>query len=333
MDSYGIHATQLAADTAAQHVASINQAIQLHNKTIMSDFQKKEKGETKTTQEEKFFDEGLAAKAAVTVGSSIKTAVDMRNKYGGVARALTQGTSENVYNLTGGLVGQGAKTPITTLKAGPQELAVRAQAEAAGVGPEGAFRDIRSAQLKDVYARDIKPSELSDPKQGLTRGGVMAAPEIDESELGITGKVISKGLTKAGTDVGTAARIGAAGEGVIGLASAGYTLYGDVEGGWKQEGGVHKTGDVLSIAGGVLGTAAAAVPILAPVAALTSLAGSIVDAIGEHEDNVNKQAKELSQGPSGLQTYQTAESNVGQLAQQAKASSLQKLSAGGASSF
>jgi hypothetical protein len=331
MDSYGIHATQLAADTAAQHVAAVNQAIQSHNKNVYNEFQKKISSDTTTTKEDRWEGEGLAIKAAVTAGTSIKTAVAMRNKYGGIGRALTQGTSENVYNLTAGFIGEGPKTPVTTLKAGPQELAVRAQAEAAGVGPEGAFRDIRSAQLKDVYARDIKPSELSDPKQGLTRGGVMAAPEIDESELGITGKVISKGLTTAGTDVGTAARIGAVGEGIVGLGAAGYTLYGDIEGGWKKEGGVTKAGDVLSIAGGVLGTAAAAVPILAPVAALTSLAGSVVDAIGEHEDNVNKQANDLAQGPQGLEKFQTAESNVGQLAQQAKASSLQKLSAGGGS--
>lgn len=332
MDSYGIHATQLAADNAAQHVAAVNQAIQLHNNQLLGEFNKKITSDTTTTKEERWEGEGLAVKAAIGVGTALKTASDMKKKYGGLGRALTQGTSENVYNLTGGLIGQGAKTPITTLKAGPQELAVRAQADTAGVGPEGAFRDIRSAQLKDVYAGDIKPSELSDPKQGLTRGGVMAAPEIDESELGLTGKVIAKGLKSTGTDVSTATRIGAAGEGIVGLAGAGYTLYGDVEGGWNKEGGVTKAGDVLSIAGGVLGTTAAAVPILAPVAALTSLAGSLVDAIGEHEDNVKKQADDLAKGP-GLVKFQTVQSNVGQQAQQAKASPLQQLSSGGASSF
>ena len=331
MDSYGIHATQLAADTAAQHVAAVNQAIQAHNKNVYNEFQKKISKDTTTTKEDRWEGEGLAIKAAVGVGTALRSARDMRNKYGGIGRALTQGTSENVYNLTAGYIGEGPKTPVTTLKAGPRELAVRAQAEAAGVGPEGAFRDIRSAQRQDVFAGAIKPSELSDPKQGLTRGGEMAAPQIGEEELGITGKVVAKGLGKAGVEAGTAARIGAAGEGVLGLASAGYTLYGDIEGGWQKEGGVTKAGDVLSIAGGVLGTAAAAVPILAPVAALTSLAGSIVDAIGEHEDNVNKQANDLAQGPQGLEKYQTAESNVGQLAQQAKASSLQKLSGGGSS--
>lgn len=331
MDSYGIHMTQMAADTAASHVAAVNESIQLHNKGVLSDFQKKEGTETTTTNEERYEGEALATKAAVGVGTALKTANDMRNKYGGIGRALTQGTSENVYNLTGGLIGEGAKSAVTTLKAGPAELAVRAQADATGVGPQGAFRDIRTAQRQDVFQGAIKPSELSDPKQALTSGGKMAAPVVDESELGITGKIVSKGLGKAGIDVGTAARIGAVGEGVVGLASAGYTLYGDVTGGWKKEGDVTRTGDVLSIAGGVLGTAAAAVPILAPVAALTSLAGSIVDAVGEHEDNVNRQANELAAGPQGLEKFQTTESNVGQQAQQAKASSLQKLSGGGGS--
>ena len=49
MDSYGIHMTQMAADTAASHVAAVNESIQLHNKGVLSDFQKKEGSETTTT--------------------------------------------------------------------------------------------------------------------------------------------------------------------------------------------------------------------------------------------------------------------------------------------
>lgn len=329
MDSLGIHYSQMAADTAAQHVALVNQSIQAHNTQILSDFKKKESTDKTASKEQRYEGEALATKAVVGVGTAIKSANDLRNKYGGVSRALTQGTSENVYNLTAGYIGSGARTATTTLKAGPQELAVRAQADAAGVGPEGAFRDIRSAQLQDVYAGAIKPSELSDPKLSLIRGGEEIAPKVSEQDLGLTGKVISKGLTTAGVDIGTATRTAALGEGVIGLAGAAYTFGSDVSGGWKKEGDVTRVGDVLSIAGGLLGTAAAAAPILAPIAALTSLAGSITDAIGQHEDIIKKNAADLAAGPKGLQTYQTTQSNVGQVAQQAKASSLQKLSGTG----
>jgi hypothetical protein len=333
MDSYGIHASQIAADTAAQHVADINRAIQAHNLSQLGNFKKELQTDKSTTTEDKYEDEGLAAKAVVGVGSAIASAAAFREKYGGLAGALTRGTSENVYNLTGGLIGSGARTAVTTLKAGPEELATRAAAAVMG-GPQAAFADIRSAQLRDVYAGNIKPSELSDPKQGLVRGGEMVAPQIEGSELGITGKIISKGLQTTGTAAGTAARLGAVGEGVVGIAGAGYTLYSDIaEGNWQKEGSVTKAGDVLSIAGGVLGTAAAAVPLLAPVAALTSLAGSIVDAIGDHEDNVQKQASDLQKGPGDIQQIQTTESTAGQIAQQAKTSSLQSLSGRGSGSF
>jgi hypothetical protein len=123
MDSYGIHATQMENETAANHVININQQRQAYNKDQLSNYQDrlgKVKEAGATTKEE---GEGSEVKDVAMGIPEALSAYKMTKKYGGIGHALTEGTRDNLYHygLPGGRAFAG--------KMGPAERAVRGVAD------------------------------------------------------------------------------------------------------------------------------------------------------------------------------------------------------------
>ena len=332
MDSYGIHATEMMSDNAASHVSDMNRIIRAHNANTLSNFGQKESNKVKSDKSSQEVAEGLLGKSIVGAGLALKSGMDLKAKYGSLGSAITKGTSENVYNLTGGKIGSGKVTPA--VKMGGAEQDARSDALVAGKTPEEASERIGLAQKADVIGGDIEMGELSDHTKSIAVGAKMAAPEVSDIGLDLFGKTVKKGLTTIGTESNVATRIGAVAGSAVGLAGAVYTGVEDFgDGKWKQEGGLSRTGDVLSMAGGVLGAAASIAPILAPLAGIADLTGSILDLIGGHEDN-KKSENSVDTNTPQLQTQIAQKSNAGQQAQQASQSSLQELSnRGGGGSY
>jgi hypothetical protein len=286
MDSYGIHQTELTNNNAAHHVADINSVITQHNAQTLDGF-KQRMGKTKSS--DRLTDDenvGEAVKDVLGAGLALKGVNDMRLKFGGMSAALTQGTSENVYNLSGGRIGQGL-----------------IQSRTVGEGAEGltaaAFRSAKTAST-------------------------MAAPVIEDSSLDIVGKTFKKGLTTIGTDIATASRVASVAGAGLSAASAIYTGVEDFGSAnkWKSEGTLTKAGDVTSIVSGGLDVLSAVAPIFAPVAALAGVAGAIMDAVGEKRD----EAAGLDKTAPTTQSTVVAQSDAGQVASQGQASSIQALS-------
>ena len=338
MDSYGIHASQMAAGEASNHVADLNSIINNHNQTLLSGFytkEKKDKSGDKTQIEE---NEGLLGKGIVSAGLAIKSGNDLINKYNGLSGAISRGTSENVYNLSAGRIGSGQV--IAGVKMGPAEQIARTTAKTSGLTPGQAQGSIARAQRSDTYigrdgsAAKITPGELSDASKEITVGESMVAPRVADESLDLLGKTVKKGLTTIGTEAGVATRIGATAGGALSAAGAIYTGVEDFgEGKWKSEGSVTKAGDIFSIAGGVLGTAATVAPVLAPLAGIADLTGSVLDLIGGKIDDAKKEGVEGGSAPALTQNV-VQRSTAGQTAQQSGQSSLQQLqNRGGGGSY
>tara|TARA_R110000787_G_scaffold110822_3_gene219656 strand:- start:478 stop:1347 length:870 start_codon:yes stop_codon:yes gene_type:complete len=245
MDSMGIHQTELTNSNAAHHVADINSVITQHNAQTLDGF-KQRMGQTRSS--DRLTDDenvGEAVKDVLGAGLALKGANDMRLKFGGMSAALTQGTSENVYNLSGGRVGQGL---------------IKARTMGDGVTAAG-FRSAKQAST--MAAPVIEDSSLDIVgktfKKGLTTIGTDVA---------------------TASRVASVAGAGLAGAGAI---YTGVEDFGSANK-WKNEGTLTRAGDVTSIVSGGLDVLSAVAPIFAPVAALAGVAGAIMDAVGERRD-------------------------------------------------
>ena len=333
MEGYGLHSSQIASDMAMGHTVDLNRQIGINNQQRLSDFTNKLSGikasDQKTTKKDKEEGEGFAAKAIIGAGVNLKKGSDLISKYKGLGNALTAGTSENLYNLTGGKIGN---VQTVMPKMGSAETMVRG----GEVGPITTGK-LEMAQRADVSVGESTLSNLTDHTNlsSLSDIGVKAAPTIDTAGLDLTGKIINKGLLKAGQDTVTAGRIASVAGGAIGAGEALYTGIEDFgEGKFKTEGGVSKAGDITSMIGGALDLASVAVPVLAPIAGLADLAGSLLDAIGGHIDQKKKDNQDISGVPQpALQQRSAVQSSAGQVANQSSQSSSKQQLQGKSASF
>ena len=318
MDSYGIHQTELTNNNAAHHVADINSAINQHNAQVLDGFKQrmsKTRGSDRLANDENV---GIVTKDILGAGLALKTATDMRARYGGLSGALSRGTSDNVFNVSGGRFGS------KFIPMGPQETLTRNAGAIGGVAPS-TRRNVLRAQRADVQAGSITTSELSDAGKTTSELISGAKPAVEDAGLDIVGKTFKKGLTTIGTDVGTAARLGSVAGAGLSAAGAIYTGIEDFGDGGKKfasEGTLTKAGDITSIVSGGLDVLSAVAPIFAPVAALAGVAGAIMDAVGESRDEGAGLNREAPKAQANI----VAQSDAGQVASVGQKTSIQTLS-------
>lgn len=191
-------------------------------------------------------------------------------------------------------------------------------------GVVGAFKEDaqaisdRLSSLKNTVSQKISPPSNIQPKasvqptENITDNiASKTSSAVDEGET-LTGK-ISQGIETAGK-VGKIA-------GVIGGGIAITQGIKDLaDGTFKKESTTEKWASGLKDVGGLLDVASVFLPVLAPVAAITSVAGATIDTVDtidkdkkQKSDDSNLEQKQLAQNRSGIESVGQVQTTTGRI--------------------
>ena len=329
MDSYGIKEAQMAGHSQSDYVQQYNDHVKEHNHLATNAYLNTKSqlaGSQASATDRSIGMDAYHSLGAIHTGFEH---VAMLRKYGGYKNALVQGTAHNIYNLSGGKLGQ---VPI-----GPKEMGVRNQLQATiKSSPAGRLTtnqrytgtaDIEAARTQDSAAGFKLYGKSTDSLETI---GKETTQDLTSEGMSLEGKVAKKLSGAIGLGEAASHSVGQLAGGIEAGVGGVATAIEDFSSGakkFKSENTNQKFGDVTGMVGSAVGVAATFVPILAPVAAVLSGVSAIEDFIGGHEADTKTNQSAATNYKSNLMTQKSQPiRQMGSTATDTGRTSLQKVS-------
>ena len=320
MDSYGIKEAQMAGHSQSDYVQQYNDHVKEHNHLATNAYLNTKSqlaGSQASATDRSIGMDAYHSLGAIHTGFEH---VAMLRKYGGYKNALVQGTAHNIYNLSGGKLGQVRNKLAATVKASP---AGRLTTNQRYTGTA----DIEAARTQDSAAGFKLYGKSTDSLETI---GKETTQDLSSEGMSLEGKVAKKLSGAIGLGEAASHSVGQLAGGIEAGVGGVATAIEDFSSGakkFKSENTNQKIGDVTGMVGSAVGVAATFVPILAPVAAVLSGVSAIEDFIGGHEADTKTNQSAATNYKSNLMTQKSQPiRQMGSTATDTGRTSLQKVS-------
>jgi len=345
MDIQGLNQNLLDHNSYANSVLEHNQAIQAHNDMVLKTFNDAESKRKEYADVDDIWhsvtDPLKSGFNLMTLASTIGEARNFEDGVGAYIASRTKGRVGDIIQGGKTLFGidDEGSDPIGAPPKAPGTSENQARLNIFGAGDDGKdiFDNLTDAQKGSLIGTYANPTQtalthlqsLKDANN--TAGGDSASllgkvltnkppaepapavgggpqPDVPESKSNLPTSledVVSRTSKAFGVDEAKAGAIGNIAGKVGGVASGVGAVYEMATG--QDQTGLQKASGILEEIGAGLDLVGTAIPVLEPLGAVASTAGSIVGGISDYVESGKQQAKNISQKTQNLQDFQTAQ--------------------------